>query len=83
MVPFCSKPKCSLGDNRRQREIRTLLAYGEESVSQVSEVFFYLSRKDTMFVRTEKLEDISLFNLLLLLNLFNLVFLAKAVNMTR
>ena len=36
-----------------------------------------------MFVRTEKLEDISLFNLLLLLHLFNLVFLAKAVNMTR
>ena len=36
-----------------------------------------------MFVSTEKLEDISLFNLLLLLNLFNLVFLAKAVDVTR
>ena len=36
-----------------------------------------------MFVRTEKLEDISMFNLLLLLNLFNLVFFAKAVDVTR
>lgn len=32
-----------------------------------------------MFVRTEKLEDISMLNLLLLLNLF----LAQAVNVTR
>ena len=43
----------------------------------------FLSKKDSMFLSTEKLEDISMFNLLLLLYLFNLVFLAKAVNVTR
>ena len=66
-----------LGDNR-QREIRTLHLFSEESLK------LFLSRKDSMFVRTEKLEDIiSMLNLLLLLNLFNLVFLAQAVNVTR
>jgi len=58
-------------------EIRTLHLFSEESVK------LFLCRKDKMFLRTENLEDISMFNLLLLLNLFNLVFLAQAVNVTR